>query len=192
MKQITILFFCFAIFSTSVFSQMEFYGRYTKEGAPAYNTNLFCSDSISPGKKLTAFSLLDNGVSDFAEILVGIEVQLEPGLALGISAGLENRSTLYRLGASLSAVEGRNSILAIIEKGDGADNFFYKVTVKHEFSTYFSAGLRFWRYHGWGPVLTGSVGKWSLWVMPAIEPIYVEGSDVKIKRLMLGISYKFQ
>lgn len=164
------------------FSTLEIYSRNTINGNSVPDANLFGELASKSKFALTYFLLAE---PEFAEGLFGLNYYLTDHVSVGISTGFETSSTVYRFGASFWAETGAGTFLALVEKGDGKDNYWYKADILQEMSERITFGFVAWRYHGIGPILKYhfKAGEYDskIWIMPARDFEFEE------YRIMLGI-----
>jgi len=122
----------------------------------------------------------------WAEALVGATYSPTEWLSLGLSAGVEVKSSIYRIAGSAWAGKGKTSLLFLWEKGDGVDNYWYKTILSYKISGEFDVNATAWRFHGVGPSIRYTPKKKAvtIWLMPAYD------IEFKAKRIMLGVSVK--
>lgn len=166
--------------ANNAIGQIEIYDRFGN-GHHESNINIFVEKGISKKVTLTGFALVEK---TWSEALVGFTYAPKDWVSFGASVGIEQNSALYRTAYSVWLGKNKNSLLALFEKGDGADNYWYKVTLSHDFSNKFSIAARAWRYHGVGPVFTYTLPKpgVSWFIMPAYD------LDSKEKKVIAGIA----
>lgn len=175
----------FAFFSASIFSQtqVEVFGKLV-EGTVTPDINVFATKKISEKVSLTAFTLVEE---KWSEALVGVTYCPTSNLELGLSAGIEQNEALYRLGGSVWIGSGKTSLLILVEKGDGLDNYWYKSVVNYKVSEDLSVGISAWRFHGIGPVLKLAIKDLDckVWINPAYD------LEVNKTKIMLGLDISF-
>lgn len=105
---------------------------------------------------------------------------------IGLSCGIEQKSELFRTGGFVWLGKDNTSFVALLEKGFGKDNYWYKITLNQKVGN-FDLGLRGWRYTGFGPVVQYKIGKTGLkaWVMPALGLFESPKNSI-----VLGIDFK--
>lgn len=173
----------FCLVSFSVMSQVSIFSKVSLETGKIVPTVTICGQKpISSKVSFTYLALVNQ---TWAEAQVGLSYAPAKFIQLGVSIGLEHNTSLYRTGASLWLGKGKTSFLALAEKGDGRENYWYKVTLNQKISENFSLGLRTWRYIGIGPVATYNFKSLKFWVMPTTM-IYGEGG----KNIVFGIDVK--
>lgn len=182
MKKI-FLTLAFVIFSFStLFAQIEAYGRLV-DGKVEPDINIFGTKVISEKVNLTYFALVEE---TWSECLVGVSYSPNENISVGISTGIEHKSSLYRFGGSIWVGNDKASLLILLEKGDGRDNTWYKTVGQCRISKNITLGISAWRFHGVGPLLKVDVNKdIKLWLNPAYD---TEKNKVKT---MAGIDIKF-
>ncbi len=184
MKKFFIIYTVIRIVLLPLFAsgQVEVYGRYTVNGTIQPDINVFTSKAFSDSSKFsfTSFTLVEQ---NWAEALVGISYSPTSWLNIGLSTGIEVNPALYRLAGSIWLGKDKSSLLFLWEKGDGNDNYWYKVTALHDVSKRVSLGAIAWRYHGIGPVVFYGVKKLDskFWVMPAHD------FEFKENRVIFGV-----
>lgn len=181
-KSIVIVLVVFCSFLNS-YSQTNFYGRYTLGGkiepAVTFTGKIRLNDKLN----LTGFVLYEDY---YSEALIGLSYSFTDWMKLGLSTGIEQKSTLYRFGGSCWLGSKNLSLLALLEQGLGKNNYWYKTSVDYQANESISLGLMAWRFHGIGPMMKYSFYKLgiTLWAMPAYDP------EIEAKRLMFGIQIK--
>lgn len=183
-KVIVLLIVIFCGFKS--YSQLEVYGRYTEGGKVDPDINLYGEKKLfsdSSKFSLTYFALVEQ---TWAEGLVGISYSPKDWVSFGFMVGIEQNPALYRFLGSVWLGKGKKSFLALYEKGNGTDNYWYKITASYKFTKVFTLGARAWRYNGVGPVGTFEIKKLSssVWVMPMYD------FEAQKKRISLGVSIK--
>lgn len=183
MKKIIVLSIII-FFGFRSYSQLEVYGRYTQGGKVDPDINLYGEKKLfsdSSKFSLTYFALVEQ---TWAEGLVGISYSPKEWVSFGFMAGVEQSPALYRFLGSLWLGKDKTSFLALVEKGDGTDNYWYKITASYKATKKLTLGLRAWRYNGVGPVGTVELTKLSsrIWIMPMYD------IEAKKKRISLGIN----
>lgn len=182
MKKIAIIIIV-SLYALTSYAQLEMYARYTLKGKVEPSFNLYGEKKMSEKVNLTYFALVEE---KWSEALIGFSYSPKDWVSFGLSAGIEHNPAIYRLAGSVWFGKGKNSLLLLVEKGDGTDNYWYKFTASHQFSENFSLGARAWRFHGIGSLVnyTPKNSSLTLWLFPAYDP------EFKAKRIMLGLSVK--
>ncbi|MTH17623.1 hypothetical protein [Flavobacterium sp. LC2016-01] len=162
-------------------AQLEYYSKFNKDGSVEPIIDYFGSKKINDHFALTFFGLTRE---KWAQALIGLSYSLNKNAIFYVSAGIEQGQRVPRYSSSIWLKEGDTSFLALIEIGNGPDNYLYKVNVFHQFSEKISLGLMDWRYHGLGPNFRYTISKLklTLWVMPAYD------HEEKVSRCMLGVA----
>lgn len=173
----------FTIFVSTSYAQVQIYGRYTTGGKVVPDFNYYGEKKLSKKVNLTFFALIEQ---KYAEAYIGFSYAPKDWMSFGFSAGIESNPGLYRTAASLWFGKKKNSLLILLEKGDGTDNYWYKTTLQHKFSDKFSLAARAWRYHGEGVVAIYNIKKLDtkVWAMPCYDLEYQQ------KRLIFGVDIK--
>jgi len=182
MKKLTI-FLALILGYSYVYAQVEVYGRYTINGTVEPDINIYGTKKISEKFDFTYFALVEKG---WATLYLGISYSPEKWISVGLSAGIEQNPALYRIAGSVWLGKEKNSLLLLWEKGDGANNYWYRITASHKFSEEFSLSARAWRFHGVGPIVEYTLEKSDLtfWLLPAYD------LEFKAKRLIVGLAVK--
>lgn len=182
-EKIAIIILATILFSLTSYAQVELYGRFTKDKQTQADFNIYGEKKISEKFVFTYFGMIEQ---TFAQGYAGVSYSPNKWFSVGLCAGIEQNPALYRMAGSLWAGKEKNSLLALWEKGDGNENYFYKITFTHKFSEHFSLSERAWRFHGEGVVATYSHPKSgiSLWVFPSYD------LESKAQRVVTGISIK--
>lgn len=182
MKKIIVLLIVI-FFGFKSYSQLEVYARYTEGGKVDPDINLYGTKKISAKWDLTYFALVEQA---WSEALVGVSYSPKDWISFGGMVGIEQNPALYRFLGSIWLGKGKKSFLALYEKGNGTDNYWYKITASYEVTEKFTLGARAWRYNGVGPVGTLLIKKLgtSVWIMPMYD------FEVQKKRVSLGVSIK--
>lgn len=169
--------------SVVVFSQVSFFSKVSLEsGKMTPTATIFGTKLISSKVNFTYFALVNQ---NWAEALVGVNYSIRPSIQFGLSVGLDQTPSLFRAGTSLWIGKGKNSFLALAEKGSGSENYFYKVTLSRRVSEKLNLGLRAWIITGIGPVVEYKYKTVKLWVMPSTK-FFGDGG----KNIMFGIDVK--
>lgn len=176
---VVVVVFCSIVVSAqvSVFSKISL-----ESGKVVPTATIFGSKPISSEISFTYFALVKE---NWAEALIGVNYSIRPSIQFGLSAGLDQTPGLFRAGTSLWIGKGRNSFLALAEKGSGSENYFYKVTLSRRVSEKLNLGLRAWIITGIGPVVEYKYKTVKLWVMPSTK-FFGDGG----KNVMFGIDVK--
>lgn len=184
MKKLIVLLISISISTllSAQFSTLEIYSRNTINGNSVPDANLYGELASKSKFAPTYFLLVEPG---YAEAMFGFSYYITEHMSLGLNTGFESSSTVYRFGASFWAETGDWTFLALGEKGDGDDNYWYKTDIICDLSERFSTGAIAWRYHGIGPVLKYhfKAGEYNskFWIMPAYDLEFEEA------RIMLGV-----
>ncbi len=119
------------------------------------------------GKKfgVSTFSLVTN---DWAEILIGAYYRLDTNLTIGIQAGMETTDPYWRFGSSLSYMKNNNTVMLLVEKGYGDENYWYSISYQNT-NHKFVWGLMGQRFYGWGPEIGFQFGKSIITVAPLYD-----------------------
>ena len=172
------------LFALTSQAQVTAYGRYT-EGKSSVDAdiNIYGEKKISKKINFTYFSLVEKS---WAEGLLGVSYSPKDWISVGFSVGIEQNPALYRFSNSIWIGKGKNSLLVLTEKGEGKENYWYKVNACHKFSEKFSLSAMAWRFHGVGPMFKYTFPKWetSLFILPAYD------FEPKAYRLIAGIAVK--
>lgn len=145
----------------SVFSKLSL-----ESGKVTPTMTIFGSKPISEKVGFTYFALVNQG---WAEAQLGLSYSPVSFVQFGLSCGLEQNPSLFRTGGSVWLGKGKTYFLTLLEKGKGAENYWYKITLNQKISEKFSLGLRAWRYNGIGPVVEYKTKALKLWVMPTTK-----------------------
>lgn len=183
MKSKIVSFVVLFFVCVSIQAQVEVYGRYTSGGKVEPDINIFGTKEINNKINFTYFALLEK---KWGESYIGISYSPKSWMSVGVGAGIEQNSALYRFGGSFWFGHERNSLLILWEKGDGTDNYWYKTVLSHRASDKLTFGAVAWRFHGVGPIVKYTPNKSNLtfWVLPVYD------FEFKAKRLVLGVSRK--
>lgn len=167
-----------------VYSQVSVFSKLSLESGKMVPTVTICgSRPISSKVGFTYLALVNQS---WAEAQLGMSYSPTKSVKIGFSWGIEQKPSLIRTGSSLFLVKGKISFLALVEKGEGKENFWYKITLAQAISEKTTLGLRAWRYVGIGPVFEYKFKSLKLWVMPTTSFLkdggrnVVFGVDVKI------------
>ncbi|MEI6574698.1 MAG: hypothetical protein WCO63_00805 [Bacteroidota bacterium] len=182
MKKVAIIIVvCFC--SLVSYAQLEMYGRYIIDGKVEPSFNIYGEKKISSTVNLTYFVVVEE---KWSEALIGLSYAPVKWMILGLSTGIENNPSLYRFGASLWLGKNKTSFVLLGEKGDGKDNYWYKICLAYKASEQFTFSAMAWRYQGIGPLISYMPKKSDLtiWFMPAYDP------EIEAKMMMLGINVK--
>lgn len=174
------------VFAYVADAQVEIYGRHTDDGKVAPDLNIFVTKRISEKFDFTYFGLVEK---NFSQSQVGFMCSPKSWLVTGMSVGIENSSTIYRFGVSCILHDSLNTMIFLVEKGDGSNNFWYKCMLLHQMSDVVTIGLvPGWRYQGSGIYMGYDIKKLDavVWVVPAID------FEFKERKLMFGINIKIQ
>lgn len=179
-----ILIVVITFISVSAYSQATLYGKISN-GRIIPCATIYGTKSLSESGKVgfTYFGLIQES---WAEAQFGLYYNPTTWSQIGISCGLEQNTNIFRTGAFIWLGKGNASFIALLEKGSGKDNYWYKVTLSQKIGN-FDLGLRGWRYTGFGPVIQYKIGNTGMkaWVMPALG--LFESSQNSI---VLGIDFK--
>jgi hypothetical protein len=186
MKKILVVIVILLSFSAASFSQIQIFGKYTdgKEIEPDINVFNYGPKIDSAGKfKITYFALVEKA---WAEGLIGVSYSPTKWCELGLMFGLESTPSLYRFSGSIWMGNDHLAFATCLEKGDGADNWWYKSTLSYSPNKKLALGLMSWRYNGTGVFLKYNFTKpgLSLWANPAYD------LEFKAKRLTVGLDIK--
>jgi len=185
MKRI-ISFVLFIVFSIVVNAQSTFqtYTRVFKgenkiKVEPDFN---FYGQKLLTNKVgIWGFALVERG---WAEAYGGLLYKPADWLELAAGAGIEQNPALYRLAASIWMGHENLAFFIATEKGDGADNWWYKTYVKYQLGAW-KVGAMSWRYQTTGLYLEYSPREFfSLWINPGRD------LEFKVNRLVCGIDFK--
>ena len=181
MKKI-LMIFVIIITTLSAYTQtFEAYGRFTEKAGMEPDINISGSKEISQKLSLSYFALVEQ---KWSEALLSISCKPYKWMQVGIGAGIEQNTDMFRTCASLILEKGNSSFMVLLEKGDGPDNYWYKILISQKISPELTVGIMDWRYHGIGPIFKYSPPKVhgvTLWAMPAFD------SRIIRQRLMIGI-----
>ncbi|MFZ4648919.1 MAG: hypothetical protein ACOYMB_04840 [Patescibacteria group bacterium] len=187
MKKLSVVFVMLlvavSIFQT-VSGQIQIFGKYTENGAiePDFNVFGYGPKLDSLGKfKISYFALVEE---KWAEGLIGVSYSPTKWCELGLQVGIETISSLYRTSGSVWIGNDKVSFFTCVERGIGADNWWYKSTVAYTFNKNVSLGLLSWRYNGTGVIAKYTINGVSVWVNPAYD------FEIKVKRLTVGLDFK--
>lgn len=169
--------------SISVSAQVSMYQRYTMGGTSEMDINIFGTKKVSSKLDLTYFALVEE---KWSEALIGISYSPKKWIGFGLSAGIEHNPAILRFGSTIWAERGANSLLFLLEKGEGKDNYWYKLILARKLSETVTLEATAWRFHGMGPLVkyTPKKSYLTFWTLPAYDP------EFKAKRLMVGVSIK--
>lgn len=180
-----VLFFAMILFAISTATaQVEIYNRISADKEPEYDINVFGYKNIDTASqfKLFYFALVEK---TWAECYSGFSYTPLPYLEVCFGLGIEQNAALYRLGGSLCLFNNNFSFLAAGEKGDGSDNYWYKLKLLYSlFDNKLQVGAMSWRYHGAGPVIQFNYKDVVIWVNP------VRDLEFDIDRLVVGLDLK--
>lgn len=182
-KLITFIAVVFIYVSAS--AQATFFTKIS-DGKVTPCATIYGTKSLTQSGKIgfTYFGLVQES---WAEAQFGLYYNPTTWSQIGLSCGIEQKSELLRTGGFVWLGKGNTSFVALVEKGFGKDNYWYKITFSEKVGN-FDLGLRGWRYTGFGPVVQYKIGKTGLkaWVMPAVG--WFESSQNSI---VLGLDFKF-
>ncbi len=166
MKKSLIMFVMLAVLTPILsFAQLNVYADYSG-GKLTPTTTFFGVKKMSEKISLSYFSLVKE---KWAEAQLGIIYQPAEWVQLGLSCGIEQKSSLFRTGSMLWFGSGDFSFLALVEEGIGADNYWYQITGEEKINSNISLGLRAWRYEGIGPLFEYKLKEVKLWLMPSYD-----------------------
>ena len=173
------------MFAISVKAQASFFLKINKESISPCAT-IYGTKSLTAQKNFgfTYFGLVS---PTWAEAQFGLYYAPAKWIQLGLNLGLEQGSSkMIRGGASLWLGKGNSSFVALVEKGCGKGNYWYKITLNQKIGR-FDFGLRGWRYYGFGPLVQFEIIKnLKFWVMPACG--WFESDQ---NSLIAGLDFKF-
>jgi len=182
MKKLMIL--VVLIFSVvSTFSQVSVFTKFSDNGTISPCATIFGTKEIATKIDFTYFSLVQKG---WAEVMLGASYAPASWVSIGLNCGLEQLGELsFRTGGSLWLGKDKTSFLALVEKGNGNDNYWYRITGSYNLSKSFNIGARAWRFTGIGPLFEyktgGMVSK--IWAMPAYN------TKTNGKNLIVGVDF---
>lgn len=161
-----VIFFIVTLFiSVIMFSQVSVFTNYS-EGKFNPCVTISGTKMISEKIGITYFSLVQE---KWAEAQIGLSYSPAEWITFGLSGGLEQNEALYRTGAFLWLGKGKTSFIALLEKGNGVDNYWYKSTFSYNVSPNLNLGLMAWRFIGVGPIAKYKIKDFSLWLLPTYE-----------------------
>ncbi len=185
MKKYILIFLLAIIAWCNVSAQLMVHSRYTpsndNEVLPVIN--YYASKPIANKINLTLFTTVNE---NFAQGLLGISYAPKKWLNIGMSVGIEQSSSKYRFANSLWIGNENQSFLLWLEKGKGADNYFYRATYKYDFDRTFLA-LNAWRFHGLGPMFGYKMKKLNqtqFWIAPLYDV------ELEVARFVVGTTIK--
>ena len=164
-KIIAFTLFLSCIFSA--FSQVSVFTKFSETGKVTPCVTIFGTKPIVDKVNLTYFSLVQEG---WAEAQLGLAYSPTTWSNVGLSCGFEQLNGIsFRTGCSLWIGKDKTSFLFLGEKGQGADNYWYKTSLMQNLSKNFNLGVRAWRFTGIGPLVEYKTGKLisKIWAMPA-------------------------
>ncbi|TCC99479.1 hypothetical protein FBD94_04820 [Pedobacter hiemivivus] len=164
-------------------AQLELYGKFNKDGSVEPVINYAGSKKISNHFAVVFFGLIRE---KWSQALIGLSYSPIKSLSFSGYAGIEHGQSSPRYSASVWWKQGKTSFLILGERGNGNNNYLYKVNMFHQFSEKISLGIMDWRYHGLGPNLRYTIPKLqsTIWIMPAYD------HEQKVFRTMLGYSFQ--
>ena len=174
MKRAVLFLISFVIMlgiSQQAAAQAEFYIRSNKGKAPEKDFNVFYSKKISDSSNLKGFVFYCHE-RNWSECYAGLSFTPAAWLTINLGLGLEQTDAEYRIGGSLVISEGRHSLSAIGELGDGLGNYFFKFRYGFIFplgksgNANLELGAMYWRFHGLGPMLQYSYKDIGAWINP--------------------------
>jgi hypothetical protein len=184
MKKLIVSIAAFFVITT-VYSQATIYGKISS-GKVTPCATIFGKKAFNESGNIgfTYFGLIQE---NWAEAQFGLYYNPTSWSQLGLSAGIEQNSKLLRTGGFIWLGKNNTSFVALLEKGAGEDNYWYKITINQKVGN-FDLGLRGWRYTGFGPIFQYKIGKTGLkvWTMAAFglfestNNSMVVGLDLKI------------
>ena len=103
------------------------------------------------GKRLgvNAYSRLTEG---WAEVLIGPYYKINDAITFGVQIGMETAGTNLRYGASVTYFGIKASCLIFLEKGQGANNYFYSAAYNYQ-PKKLIYGILAQRTYGVGPTI---------------------------------------
>lgn len=187
MKKVIALVIALIGFSILATAQVQMFVKFTpgEQMSPDINIFGYAGKINKTGSlKLTYFALVEKS---WAEALVGISYTPAKWCELGLQVGIESAPSLYRISGSVFlALNSKTTFFTCVEKGDGANNWWYKSTLAYCPKEKFSFGLMSWRYNCTGVFIkhTFLKGKLGLWVNPGYD------LEFKTERLTVGLDIK--
>ncbi len=172
------------VLCSAVSAQVSIFSKVSLEtGKIVPTATFFGSKPILNQVSFTYFALVNQG---WAEAQLGLSYSPASFVQFGLSCGIEQNPSLFRTGGSIWLGTGKTSFLTLLEKGEGSENYWYKITLSQKISEKCSLGLRAWRFNGIGPVLEFKHKSLKFWAMPTTSFMkdggknIIFGVDVKI------------
>ncbi len=189
MKTLILIIVSVLMLSLSGYSQnqLQAFGKYTEGGEVTPDINFFgyATKLDSAGKfQVTYFALVEPG---WAEGMIGLSAKTADWLELGVMFGIETVPSIWRGAASVWMGKGKYSFYTCVEKGKGADNWWYKSVATYTANPNISFGAMSWRYSGTGPYFkyTHTKSGLGLWVNP------VRDFEFQKYRVLIGVDLNF-
>ena len=185
MKKLIIIALVALFSAISVSSQVSVFTKFSDNGTTTPCATIFGTKKLADKTSFTYFALVTDG---WAEAMLGASYAPEAWVSLGLNCGLEQQPEhmSFRAGGSLWLGKGSMSLVALVEKGEGSENYWYKTTAAYSLSKSISIGARAWRFTGFGPLFEYKTGKMisKIWVMPA------HNFENNMNNLVVGIDIK--
>ncbi|MCX6795600.1 MAG: hypothetical protein NT165_02670 [Candidatus Falkowbacteria bacterium] len=186
MRKLVMLVSLFIV-SLNSFAQIQVFEKIAKGAKPAIDINFFGYGKIDTSAnakfKMTYFALVEE---KWAEGLVGVSYTPVKWCEIGLSAGIESVSSLYRVSASIWLGNDKFSFFSCVEKGEGRDNWWYKSVANYNVNKNISLGLMSWRYNNTGLFLKYNNVRFG------VSPWVNVGRDLEfgINRISYGLDIK--
>ena len=189
MKKVIVLFIAIITLSISATAQMtlQTYTRINIQSDGKVNVepdvNIYGQKFLTKNEKvgIWGFALVEKG---WAEAYGGLLYSPAKWVEITVGAGIEQCPGLYRLSANVCMFGKGFTFLLATEKGEGADNWWYKSILKYQVKNW-NFGVMSWRFHGTGPLVEYAPAKRiNIWVNP------VRDFEFNETRVVLGVDVK--
>lgn len=163
--------------------ELDIFGKFAKDENMQGNALLFLqSPSRNFPKNKNKYTYLFNYEDRLSEILVGISHEFLPHFFAGVSGGFElNTTPTLRMGLSVYYKTEDVIAEALYEHGEGAKNYWYKVTLGYQVVPDLTLGLRAQKGIGIGTFAQLKCGQYNPYIMYGTDKVSPEEESSIIK-----------